>query len=99
MGEVYPYPVRGELLIRGSIPGDSGFCYDQKMRDLLILFVHAIATLVRLIGPGGVRSVVAESVLVKQQLLILNRSRPQAPKLRAIVSSQDCAFFSCVLLA
>jgi hypothetical protein len=53
------------------------------MRDLLILFVHVIATLARLIGPGGIRSVVAESVLVKQQLLILNRTRQRAPKLRA----------------
>jgi len=44
------------------------------MRDLVILFVHLIATFVRLLGPGGLRSVVAESVLVKQQLLILNRS-------------------------
>src|SRR6266704_1420434 len=42
------------------------------MRELVILFVHAIATLARLSGPGGIRSVVAESVLVKQQLLILN---------------------------
>ncbi len=53
------------------------------MRDLVILFVHAIATLARLMGPGGIRSVVAESVLVKHQLLILNRARLRAPKLRA----------------
>jgi hypothetical protein len=45
------------------------------MIDLVILFVHVIVTLSRLLGPGGIRSVVAESVLVKQQLLILNRSR------------------------
>jgi hypothetical protein len=46
------------------------------MRDLVILFVHLITkTLVRLAGPGGVRSVVAESLLAEQQLLILNRSR------------------------
>ena len=37
------------------------------MRDLLILLVHLIATLARLMGPGGLRSVVAESLLVKQQ--------------------------------
>jgi hypothetical protein len=36
------------------------------MRDLIILFVHIIATLARLLGPGGIRSVVAESVLIKQ---------------------------------
>src|SRR6266496_4639567 len=52
------------------------------MRELVILFVHAIATLARLSGPGGIRSVVAESVLVKQQLLILNRSRQRSPNLR-----------------
>ena len=52
------------------------------MRDLVILFVHLIVTLARLAGPGGVRSVVAESVLVKQQLLILNRSRQRSPNLR-----------------
>jgi len=52
------------------------------MRDLVILFVHFIVTLVRLAGPGGVRSVVAESVLVKHQLVILNRSRKRAPNLR-----------------
>ena len=46
------------------------------MRDPIILLVHLIATLARLMGPGGLRSVVAESVLVKQPLLILNRSRP-----------------------
>jgi len=35
------------------------------MHDLIILFVHIIATLARLLGPGGIRSVVAESVLIK----------------------------------
>src|SRR5262245_63485006 len=53
------------------------------MRDLVILFVHVIATLVRLLGPGGIRSVVAETVLIKQQLLILNRSRQRSPNLRS----------------
>ena len=41
------------------------------MRDLVILFVHIIAIVARLLGPGGIRSVIAESVLVKQQLLRL----------------------------
>src|ERR1700694_4160704 len=52
------------------------------MRDLAVLFLHLIATVVRLAGPGGARSVVAESVLVKQQLVILNRSRKRPPNLR-----------------
>ena len=53
------------------------------MRDFLILFVHLIVTVARLAGPGGLRSVVAESVLVRHQLLILNRGRKRAPNLRA----------------
>jgi hypothetical protein len=53
------------------------------MRDLIILFVHVLATSIRLARPGGVRSVLAESVLLKHQLLILNRSRRRAPNLRA----------------
>ena len=39
--------------------------------------------MVRLAKPGGLRCVVAESVLVRHQLLILNRGRKRAPKLRA----------------
>jgi hypothetical protein len=53
------------------------------MRDLVILFIHFLATLARLLGPGGVRSVVVESLLIKHQLLIVNRSRQRAPNLSA----------------
>ena len=53
------------------------------VRDFAILFVHLIVTLARLTKPGGLRSVVAESVLVRHQLLILNRSRKRSPSLRA----------------
>jgi hypothetical protein len=35
------------------------------MRDLIFLFVHVLATSIRLARPGGVRSVLAESVLLK----------------------------------
>src|SRR4051794_34824941 len=53
------------------------------MRDLAVLLLHLVATVARLAGPGGARSVVAESVLVKHQLLILNRSRKRSPNLRS----------------
>ncbi len=48
------------------------------MRDLIILLIHLITTLLRIPRPGGLRSVVAESVLIKHQLLIVNRSRCRA---------------------
>ena len=52
------------------------------MRDFIILFVHVIVTVLRFAAPGGVRSVVAESALIRHQLLILNRGRKRAPNLR-----------------
>jgi len=65
------------------------------VRDLAVLFLHLLATVARLAGPGGARSVVAESVLVKHQLLILNRSRKRSPNLRASdrVVAGLCALF------
>ena len=53
------------------------------MRDVVILFVHLVVTVVRLSQPGGLRSVIAASVLVKDQLRILNRGRKRAPNLGA----------------
>lgn len=53
------------------------------MRDCLVLLVHVIVTVIRLAKPGGFRSVLAESVLIRHQLLILNRGRKRAPNLRA----------------
>src|SRR5262249_49448805 len=54
------------------------------MRDLAILFVHLLVVICRFARPGGIRSVIAESVLVKHQLLILDRPRKRAPNLRAL---------------
>src|SRR6202045_5058805 len=67
------------LIIRWNFPS----CYDSVMRDLVVLFIHFIASLARLLGPWGARSLVAESLLLKHQLLILNRSRQRAPNLSA----------------
>jgi putative transposase len=51
------------------------------MSNLVILFIHFLATLARLLGPGGVRSIVAESLILKHQLLIVARSRQRSPNL------------------
>jgi hypothetical protein len=47
-------------------------------RDFLILFVYVIVTVARLAKPGGLRSV-AESALVRHQLLVLNRGASVQP--------------------
>jgi putative transposase len=46
-----------------------------------VLFIHLIAILTQLHEPGGVRSLIAESLLLKLQLLIVNRSRRRSPNL------------------
>jgi putative transposase len=43
--------------------------------------IHLLVTLAKLLRPGGVRPVAAESLLLKHQLLISNRSRRRAPNL------------------
>jgi hypothetical protein len=53
----------------------------NRMMHLLILAVHLLATVAKLMRPGGVRAVVAESLLLKQHLLISGRARRRAPNL------------------
>jgi hypothetical protein len=60
------------------------------MKDLLLMLAHLSTTLAKLLGPGGAKAIVADSLLMKQQLLIINRSRqlrhasPKAPTLGAL---------------
>ena len=54
------------------------------MRELLILAVHLLVTCAKLLRSGGARAVAAESLLLKHQLLISNRSRQRAPNLTTL---------------
>jgi hypothetical protein len=54
------------------------------MREFLILVVHVLVIWARLVRPGGVRAAAAESLLLKHQLLISNRSRHRAPNLTSV---------------
>ena len=51
------------------------------MSLLFSLIAHLLVTLVRLAKPGGLGAVVAESLAVKHQMLILRRTRRRAPHL------------------
>ena len=51
------------------------------MKDTLILIAHLLTTIAQLLGPGGAKAIVADSLLMKHQLLIINRSRKRSPKL------------------
>jgi hypothetical protein len=48
------------------------------MKVLLLMLAHLLATLAKLLGPGGAKAIVADSLLMKQQLLIVSRSRRRA---------------------
>jgi putative transposase len=52
------------------------------MREVVVLLVHLLARLAILPGTRGTRAVVAENLILKQQLLVIQRSRRRAPNLR-----------------
>src|SRR5207244_8128797 len=57
----------------------------RPMRELLLLLtIHLLVTFAKLVHTGGVRAVAAESLLLKHQLLISNRSRQRAPNLTTL---------------
>ena len=51
------------------------------MKDLLLTLLHLAVMTAKLCGPGGVRAVIAENLLLKQQLIVLRRARQRAPNL------------------
>ena len=51
------------------------------MTDLLLTLLHLAVMTAKLCGPGGVRAVTAENLLLKQQLIALRRARQRAPNL------------------
>ena len=48
---------------------------------MFILIAHLLVTLAKLVRPGGLGAVAAESLAVKHQLLIMKRAQRRAPKL------------------
>ena len=45
------------------------------MNDLLVLLAHLLTTIAKLLGRGGARAVVADSLIMKQQLLVIKQKR------------------------
>ena len=45
----------------------------------IVLLAHLLVRVAMLLRPGGVKAVLAENLLLKQQLLVLQRSRRRAP--------------------
>lgn len=53
------------------------------MKDFFTLLVHVLSLIAKMIRPGGYRAVIAESILLKQQLIVLNRGHYRSPRLSA----------------
>src|SRR5229473_4412625 len=51
------------------------------MKDFLLTLLHLAVLTSKLCGPGGVRAVIAENLVLKQQLIVLRRGRRRAPSL------------------
>ena len=53
------------------------------MKDITFLLIHLLTTTAKLLWTGGSKTIIAENLLLKQQLIIHNRSRQRAPNLSA----------------
>jgi len=48
------------------------------MSEKIELLIHFICTLIKLLKPGGVKVVMAETMTTRQQLIVINRGRKRA---------------------
>jgi putative transposase len=51
------------------------------MIEIIELLIHYLVTLIKLLKPGGVKRVMAESIAMKHQLVVMNRARKRLPAL------------------
>jgi putative transposase len=68
------------------------------MKALLLALLHLTVMTAKLCGPGGVRAVFAENLVLKQQLIVLRRARRRAPNL-TLSDRLLCGFASLFLSA
>ena len=54
------------------------------MRDAPLFIYHLVACCIRLLRPGGVKSIAAENLILRQQLIVMNRSRRRSPSLTSV---------------
>ena len=64
------------------------------MNALLILIAHIFVNLAKMTRSAGTKAVMAENLFLKQQLIVVNRSRKRAPNLTVI----DRFVFGCCAL-
>jgi hypothetical protein len=48
------------------------------MRDIPRFFYHVVACIIKMLRPGGVKSIAAENLILRQQLIVVKRTRKRA---------------------
>jgi hypothetical protein len=51
------------------------------MKNVSLLLIHLLTVVAKLLGRGGIKGIIAENPLLKQQLLVVCRPRQRAPNL------------------
>jgi hypothetical protein len=51
------------------------------MKNVLLLIIQLLTVVAKLLGPSGIKGIIAENFLLKQQLLVVCRPRQRAPNL------------------
>ena len=69
---------------------------NARMKNLLLTLLHLAVMTAKLCGPGGVRAVIVENLLLKQQLIVLRRGHRRAPNL-TLSDRLLCGFWSLFL--
>ena len=49
------------------------------MKNVLLLLIHLLTVVAKLLGPGGIKGIIAENLLLKQQLLVVCRPDNERP--------------------
>ena len=50
------------------------------MKEISLFLIHLLTAIARLLAPGGVKGIIAENLLLKQQLIVVCRPRQRAPE-------------------
>ena len=56
--------------------------YDLNMRALFEFIIHLLTTVFTLLKPGGVKAIASENLMLRQQLIVVQRTRKRAPNLK-----------------
>jgi len=78
----------GELVVTASNLGNCSLIVLKRsltmgsMRSIFLLVLYLLAVATRLLNPDGVRSVIAENLLLRRQLSVQGRGRSKAPDLK-----------------